>query len=923
MVASFLTGVKDVDGAEVLRGRCYERESVPYKAFDGIVDDLAAQILQIGREIDTSLPAWIGELALAFPALTAVPVVAARVAKLPPLEAKELRRRAWTALRQLLEVIGRERTVVLWIDDLQWTDADSGALLESLVRDAARAPLLIVASFRPEALAIGALAGYLDVARRLAAADPSALLEMSVGALPRHEAEQLARATLESLPNGAPDEARVRELADEAAGVPFFIEELARFVARGDRAADSRASLGEAIAARVGALPPEQRALVELVAVADKPTSQSLLFEAADLDATALPSLFALRSASILTMTGPGENDLVSAYHDKIREAVVASLSPDAQRARHLALGRAMVDRHGEDDAGPWVFDAARHLGAASSTITDPGERLATAKIHLQAGRAARKAAAFPRAFALFEGGIAFLGEDAWSAQYDLTLALHTGAAETAYLSAEWASLDARVAEVKAHGRTPMDQLVAWEVQIDALAGRHEYQAAVDTGLQVLELLGVTLPRDPGEAEVGAAFQRALEGLTRVGPEGLTAMPDVDDPQLAAAMRVQIRMSPAAYFSKPMMLPIIAANLISTSIERRGLTTATPYALALFGIVLNTLGMFPVSHEWGQVAVRLIDRWEDRSLEAATRHVVFNLVCVWMVPLSTTLERSREVFDIGRRTGDLEYASYAAHTYTYNAMYAGRPLEPLFAEASALGEQMRALGQVNAVHVHAPYEQLLKCLTGRMRDPSRLDDDGFDEQALLAQAAAEGSRSGICALRLVMGLSRFFFGRAREASLCFEIARDHLDAMPSVWNVPILHQFASLAASEAWEELDAEARAALRPKVYASLEALRTLAGHAPVNFAHRVSLVEGALRRITGDPSGAFSRFVEAAELAREGGWVNDIALARELCSGCQRTSSAKQASLEAARDGYAAWGASGKVAELDARIAALAGRA
>src|SRR5690606_33597827 len=106
---------------------------------------------------------------------------------------------------------------------------------------------------------------------------------------------------------------------------------------------------------------------------------------------------------------------------------------------------------------------------------------------------------------------------------------------------------------------------------------------------------------------------------------------------------------------RPLLLPIIASNLIGTSIDK-GLSNATPYALALFGIVLNTLEMFPVSHEWGQLALRLADRYDDRSLEAATRHVVFNLVCNWMVPLSTTLSSLREVFDIGCRTGDFEYA---------------------------------------------------------------------------------------------------------------------------------------------------------------------------------------------------------------------------------------------------------------------------
>src|SRR5262249_41791031 len=160
--------------------------------------------------------------------------------------------------------------------------------------------------------------------------------------------------------------------------------------------------------------------------------------------------------------------------------------------------------------------------------------------------------------------------------------------------------------------------------------------------------------------DVGAAFLRALAALQRVGPAGLEGLSDADDPTTKAATRIQVRLAPAAYFGKPMMLPIIACNLIETSIAR-GLSNATPYALALFGIVLNAAGMFNVSHAWGQLAIRLLERWPDRRLEAATRHVVWNLVCPWLIPLRDAIPKLREVWDIGLATGDLEYGSYAAH----------------------------------------------------------------------------------------------------------------------------------------------------------------------------------------------------------------------------------------------------------------------
>ncbi|MCB9574589.1 MAG: AAA family ATPase [Kofleriaceae bacterium] len=920
MLRSFNLGVRAVDGALVLHGRCYERESVPYKAFDGIVDELAAHLARLDpARLARVLPERIGELAQVFPALVAVPSVAAAVAAVEPaLEAVEHRRRAWAALQALVEAVAVEHLLVLSIDDLQWADADSARLLAALVRERGRARLLVVVSYRADdAAANPALTDYFAECAQLT--EERHVVELPIGPLPRLEAERLARAVLREL-GGHGDDARLRFLVEEAEGVPFFIEELARYVAATPAAAlDGAVTLDDAITARLGALPAEQRALIEVVAVAGAPVPQSLLFEAAGLDAAALPALLALRSLSLIGWRGAGADDPVATYHDRIREAVVARLDDDARTTHHLALGRALVARHADAPAGAWVFEAVRHLHAAAGRL-DRDERRRVAALALDAGRLARGAAAFPLAFACFERGIALLAADARDAAYDLWLGLHAGAAEAAYLAGEWDALATRCADVKAGARTVLDQLVAWEVEIDARVGRREYGAAVDGGMAALRLLGVDLPADPGAAEVGAAFERALAALTAVGPEGLAAMPDVSDPTIAAATRLQVRLAPAAYFARPMLLPVIACNLIQTSIAR-GLSTATPYALALFGIVLNTVGMLPTAHAWGQLALSLIERWPDRRLETATRHVVYNLVCPWMVPLASTLPPLRETWTIGRRSGDLEYGAYAIHGYVHSSIYAGRPLGPLCDEALAVGAEMRALGEVNAVHVHAPFERLLQALTGRLPGAPSLDGPDFSAAAELEASARQGSRSGVFVLRIAMGLAHAYLGEAGDAAHHLEIARDHLDAAPSVWHVPILHQFAALAACRLLDDVgdDAATRAALRGRVDASLAALRALAGHAPVNFAHRVGLVEAELRRLDGDLAGARAGFAAARAQADAGGWINDVALAHELEARCHPDDpAAARRALSAARDAYAAWGAVAKVARLDARLAA-----
>jgi hypothetical protein len=168
-------------------------------------------------------------------------------------------------------------------------------------------------------------------------------------------------------------------------------------------------------------------------------------------------------------------------------------------------------------------------------------------------------------------------------------------------------------------------------------------------------------------------------------------------------------------------------------------------------------------------------------------------------------------------------------------------------------------------------------------------------------------------MRLATGLARYHFGHAQAASECLQIARAHLGAAPSVWHHPIVHQFAGLAGCAVWETLDDEGRAAIET----SLAALRDLAAHAPMNFAHRVSLVEGARCHAQGDVPAALAHFDAAIEQAADAEWNNDLALAHELIAGCHPDPEAARAALVVARDGYAAWGASAKVDYLDGLLA------
>ncbi|HQU47284.1 MAG TPA: AAA family ATPase, partial [Pirellulales bacterium] len=178
--------------AVILAGRCYEQESVPFKAFDKLIDTLTRYLGGL-PEIESAalLPRDILALAKVFPVIEQVPVVAhspSRRAQVP--DQRELRRRAFAALRELLARIGDRRPLVLLIDDLQWSDADSANLLNELLEPPDPPLFLMIGTYRSEDTARSACLQLLRAAE--ASESGVSRTRIALGPLTQEEGVELA-----------------------------------------------------------------------------------------------------------------------------------------------------------------------------------------------------------------------------------------------------------------------------------------------------------------------------------------------------------------------------------------------------------------------------------------------------------------------------------------------------------------------------------------------------------------------------------------------------------------------------------------------------------------------------------------------------------------------------------------------------------
>ncbi|HEX4341275.1 MAG TPA: protein kinase [Polyangiaceae bacterium] len=340
LLRAFIDGLSTHTEAPLpLCGRCYDREMVPFRGVDLVVDALAKHLMATSDSGDRLfVPRHASLLSRMFPVLRAVPGFrSAAPSSLADVDPFEARRLGMAALKDLVGALSDERPLVLWIDDAQWLDDESAALLTELFRgvDAPRA-LLVFTARRLDRTANGPLS-------ELFAASPD-LTEIRLSPLPPADSEELAAALARW--HGLLRPIDTTLVAVQSGGNPLFIHEL---VMHGVAARDSNSPLNieHALGARIDGLDDACRRVLDTVSLSRAPLPNDVVRGAAELGLDAYSrALSALRAENLVTFQSSAPAAEVQTYHDRIRELVAARIAEPVRVAIHAALLRVFEATH-------------------------------------------------------------------------------------------------------------------------------------------------------------------------------------------------------------------------------------------------------------------------------------------------------------------------------------------------------------------------------------------------------------------------------------------------------------------------------------------------------------------------------------------------------------------------------------------------
>ncbi len=935
------------------------KRNIPFSAWVQALQNLMRQLLTetaaVVQEWKAKILAALGENGQVI--IDVIPEIEILIGKQPPapeLEGSAAQNRFNLLFQKFIRVFAtQEHPLVIFLDDLQWSDSASLKLMQLLLSDSDTGFLLLIGAYRDnEVSPAHPLMLTLDEIQKTHAT----INRITLAPLDRPSLNCLIADTLSCPPERAISSTEL--VLAKTKGNPFFTNQFLKSLYEDGlisfdfscnywqcdiaqvKAISVSDDVVEFMATQLQKLPENTQAVLKLAACIGNTfdlATLAIVHEKSQAE-TAADLWKALQEGLVIPISevykffqdessvkGQENVELTVPYkflHDRVQQAAYFLIPEDQKQSTHLKIGRLLLTNTPENEREEKIFDIVNQLNIAVDLIDSQTEQDELAQLNLVAGRKAKASTAYAAAIGYLSVGMKLLTADSWETNYDQTLAIYELAAESAYLGGNFEQMEAWSALVLNSAKTLLDQVKVYEVKIQAYMAQTRGLEAVKTGLQVLKLLGINFPENPQPSDIQQAMVETRGNLGSRQIEDLINLPPMTDAEKLAAMQILSSLSSATYISAPQMYPLTVCQRVNLSLQY-GNAAWSAFAYATYGLIMcGVVGDIEFGYKFGRLALTVASQFNVKEIKPKTFFIFGGMVAHWKEPVRKTLKPLLESYQIGLETGDLEYAAYSACYACHHLYFAGAELTELEEEMASYSHALKQLKQIASFNYNEIFRQAVLNLLGESENRCLLVGEAYDEEELLSQHLEGNDRNGLHYLYLNKLILCYLFGELPQAIANAALAEEYIDSAIALLCVPLFHFYDSLVQLAILTDPSTSDRERILEKLAQNQQKIKTWAERAPMNHLHKFYLVEAERHRVLGENVQAMDDYDLAIKAAKENEYVNEEALANELAAKFYLAwgkETIAQTYMLAAYYAYFRWGAKAKIADLEKRYPQL----
>jgi signal transduction histidine kinase/CheY-like chemotaxis protein len=546
--------------------------------------------------------------------------------------------------------------------------------------------------------------------------------------------------------------------------------------------------------------------------------------------------------------------------------------------------------------------------------------------LNLASGRKARKEAAFEHAFDYCSYGMDLLSESCWETNYELSLDLHTEAAQAAYLSGRIEDMESIASLVLDKAKTLLDRTKAHEVMIQGYFATARFTEAVEEGVKVLGDFGVHFPKKHQNIYLLWEFIKTKLALIGKAPESLVDLPEVKNDSELAIRRVTGSIWLPIYCGKPELIPYVALKMVRWS-AKNGNSDESPYSYAAYALIVNAIqGDIESSYRFGQIARMTIEKVDTRQAAPRTLFVVNYMIRHWKEHPKLMIEPFKEIYRMGLDVGDYEFASLSGYASVLFPFFSGGELNSLQKEMGRMNDAMLVMKQNSLLQHGLLVRQVMLNLEGPPDGVTEINGEVYSEDGSIPKYQETNEIIGLFHVYFYKMILCYMFEKYPDAEIFALETEKYLECVVGIIHGPIFNFYDSLIRLATINSASTFKRRRFWSRIKSNQKQMKRWMEHSQTNFSHKYYLVEAERHRFLGNHLKATHFYDLATRLAQKNDFLNEEALANELAAKyylAREMKTCARAYLEQARYCYFRWGANAKVEQIERRYGDLIGQA
>lgn len=610
-------------------------------------------------------------------------------------------------------------------------------------------------------------------------------------------------------------------------------------------------------------------------------------------------------------------NESYKFLHGKIFEAV-NDLIPKKDRAiENLRIARIFLEEFSNEEIEENIFDIVNHLNQSSEIMYSRKDENNAAKLNLLAATRSRNATAFKSAVVFCDFGQRFLGLHAWNSEnandFNLSFSLTLIRAECELAIGNFEETEKQISLLLQNAQNRTEQSVVRKIQIDLLTAKGLSDEALVYAIDCMKLFGISLDPHPSLSRANELNLTLDKKIKKIGLDSILFLPLMEDKDIEAAMGILAGMLPNAYFTDVHLHRMIACHMIDLTLNH-GVCALSAMGLAAYGFELCAFDRYVEAAHYGRIASDLINLHKFVSGRAK----VYNLVGATIAPWTEGLKSSIRILQQGIEAddGDLIFSCLCNVYIVPFSMEAGEQLDELELTAERVIKYIIARKYDPLADVALLFQKFIKCLHGETDATISFGDARLSEAELIEKLEVHP-------LKLIQ---TWYHVLKLQAAIYFNDIPSALTYLKSTEALIILLRgqqtqyqytfFAALTITGAWDTASLKERKKWKPILIRYNRRLKNWAAANPSSYLSQYSLVAAEVARIENKYLEAERLYLTAINTARDNGLIQYLALSYERTSYFYKFRGFDffaDACIREASISYKSWGASAKVSQLE----------